>query len=199
MDITHYESKPILKRIRDNYKEMCAIDDWINPVAVTLTLKYCYYFSGKRIWRNPSDYEKTLKHFLKVLNGKVYGRGWKKYGCRLSAIFFFEERTDIARRVRPHFHGCIDRPPTISEEQFQVLIETIWSNLDFGYHQVRVDTCNNRNGWLSYISKFRTKVAFADALDLQSFHNPTWLRRAKVEQTPQNPATETVRQPKCRP
>jgi hypothetical protein len=183
MNISQYDTQPTLKLIRHHYKEMCAIDDWINPVAVTLTLKYCYYYRGRRIWRNQSDYEATLKHFLNVLNKKIYGRGWKKFGCRLSVIFFYEEQTDVARRVRPHFHGCIDRPPTISEDEFQVLIETTWSNLNFGYQQVRIDNCNNRDGWLNYISKFRTKMAFADALDVQSFHNPTWLRRANVSQS----------------
>lgn len=152
------------KAIRAAALKMMDIGTWGNPFAVTLTLKQAYYEGNNRVALSAYDAEQNLRHFLNLLNRAAHGKAAVRSGQKLKCIAVREDGN-----VRPHFHLCIDKPSHLSNEHFVALIETCWRKTRFGYGQTDIRPCDG--GWVQYITKHRTKSAYADSIDWLNFHN----------------------------
>jgi hypothetical protein len=71
--------------------------------------------------------------------------------------------------TRRHFHLCLDKPESLSIEDFSTLINECWQKTWFGYDEIVVKECDS--GWLSYMAKFRTKDDYSDSIDWLNFNN----------------------------
>lgn len=110
------------------------------------------------------DAQRNLRHFLNVLHKKLGAYGFQKK-AELQCVPVLEG-DDV---VRPHFHLMLDRPACIGPEEYGELIAYEWSRTHWGNQRVTIEPCRNEDGWLSYITKLRTKSDYAAAIDWTNF------------------------------
>lgn len=147
-------------KLQAEYQRWLNDFDFPNAQAVTLTLNLGVTVNGYHIAGDRDKYAKNLRFFLNRLNWEIFGSGMAHKGWRFSVASFFEKSAD----GRPHYHLIISKPDHVSDAYFTWLINHIWSRTTWGRrinHVVRVrDT-----GWIGYITKFKTKKKFGDALE----------------------------------
>jgi hypothetical protein len=150
--------------IRQALLAFCQTKTWINPQAVTLTLRLARWQDGLRASLTPSDAQQNLRHFLNVLHKRLGSYGFpKRNGLQRLPIF---EGTDV---VRPHIHMMLDRPGCIDVGRYADLIHREWAHTFWGHELVTVEPCTSAEGWLEYITKLRSKADYADAIDWTNF------------------------------
>ena len=151
--------------LRNAFLSWCDISNWRNPVAVTLTLKRSIRTaSGAFISPGPGDYEQNLRHFINVLNRRIFGNK-VRHGLRLKCIAVLEGD----KTVRWHYHLLVERPRQLCLEALIALIVWEWGKTRWGYHELDVRPCDA--GWLSYMTKFRSKMHYADSIDWLNCHH----------------------------
>jgi hypothetical protein len=151
-------------RLREAFLQTATIDHWDSPYSLTLTMKQAIRRGGRRIALDPLKASQNLKHFLNLLNAKLFSAGDARKGKRLRSIAVLEDGE------RYHYHLCLDKPAHVSAVQFVNLIHEFWLRTDFGYWMVDVQPCDA--GWVLYMAKARSKTAYSDAFDWANFHNP---------------------------
>ena len=151
-------------RLKEAYLQTATIDHWDPPYAVTLTMKQAIRRGGYRIALDPVKASQNLKHFLNLLNAKLFSAGDLRKGRRLRCIAVLEDGE------RYHYHLCLEKPARVSAVPFVNLIQECWLRTDFGYWMVEVQPCDS--GWISYMAKNQSKTAFSDAFDWANYHNP---------------------------
>jgi hypothetical protein len=133
---------------------------------VTLTLKQCYCVNGVVVRLTPLEASQNLTHFLNVINRKSFGKVGVRKGKRVRC---FPALEGDGKSVRFHYHLCLDKPEALTIEQFTALIHKTWLKTNFGYYQIDVRPCDD--GWISYMTKYRSKSEFADAIDWMNYNN----------------------------
>ena len=117
-------------------------------VNLTLTLKQ--QFNG--IDLDEIIMEQNLKHFLNILNSKVFGNGFKRFGKRLKVIV--KKENSINQRL--HFHLILELPKRYDYLIFSKLIIESINKTDFFYLEHHMNHPNSKNdklGWFNYIMK----------------------------------------------
>jgi plasmid rolling circle replication initiator protein Rep len=148
------------KRMRDEIVDWIAFEQFLHPTAVTLTLKQALCMDGE--YMRIDDYSATqnLRDFLNKLNKKVFRNAAARYGKQLKCISIREN--DDHHRM--HYHLLLDRPERMSDTEYECLVRTTWMSTLWAkpqmHYQPNVDT-----GWLDYMTKYRTKKAYSDAID----------------------------------
>jgi hypothetical protein len=140
---------------------MVAETEFLNPAAVTLTLK-------KRVGGNIIDQIKAstnFRHFRNRLNHAVLGSRAKRHGAQLRLVAVIETSADN----RLHYHCIIDRPYYCSFETFSAIVREQWSKTDFGYNQIDIQDQADA-GWTDYILKPRQKHSLLDSIDWDNCH-----------------------------
>lgn len=132
----------------------------VNPLNVTLTEKQT--FNGIRL--DDITSEQNFRHFRNVLNRKVFGNGYRRFGIELQMLVIRE----VSVNHRHHIHCIIELPQRYEFVTFVNLINDVWSKTDFGYDEVHIEKPSSQqreDGWLEYIMKKRTKVSFEHSID----------------------------------
>ena len=132
----------------------------VNPLNVTLTEKQT--FNGIRL--DDITSEQNFRHFRNVLNRKVFGNGYRRFGIELQMLVIRE----VSVNHRHHIHCIIELPQRYEFVTFVNLINDVWSKTDFGYDEVHIEKPSSQereDGWLEYIMKKRTKVSFEQSID----------------------------------
>ena len=114
-------------------------------VGVSLTMKQMV--DQQKI--DPICSSQNLRHFLNVLNKKVYRNRFSRFGLRLQVFPVLEN----SFRDRLHYHMILERPVNIDPRQFESLIHSAWKNTRFGYREIHIDQSIDA-GWIKYITKF---------------------------------------------
>jgi hypothetical protein len=151
-------------RFRSAVLSQFDISDFNCPLAVTLTLKQCYRVNGIVDWIDPIKASQNLRHFLNVLNRKSFGKVGVRKERRLDCYPVLE---DAAGRL--HYHLCLEKPKTRTPEQFTALIHQVWGKTRFGYREIDVRPCDD--GWIDYMTKFRSKPNLPDSIDWNNYSN----------------------------
>ncbi len=128
-----------------------------NMVAVTLSLK-------QNIYSEQLDTiiaQKNLRHFLNLLNKKIYGNAFKRYGKRIEVIAVLE--TSVSDRL--HYHLAINNPKPDEPFYFNFLVEHLWRQTRWGYNENHIVHEAN-SGWVDYITKLNPK----DEVDWENCH-----------------------------
>jgi len=174
----HFDSlnseSPVFKQIVAVLK-MCDLSNWNQPFAGTFTMK-----QGQKIY-NPNgrpvsvklDYDKVIqnfRHFLNVINKKVYGNATKKLGRKLRVIPVIE----YSPSMRSHIHFCIDKPielDKMDQLEYSNLIRNCWGKTQWSYKEMDIQP-NANSGWIIYILKPFDKITYDLSIDFMNFHNP---------------------------
>lgn len=125
-----------------------------NWFGVTLTLKQ--RLNGHRLDEITSS--QNLRHFTNLLNKKVFGNGSKRFGSKLEIIPILEK----SKMDRYHYHLCLRKPDTQSDQNFEILIRECWVKTRWGYNEIHIHRQID-NGWIDYITK-------SDDIDWINFH-----------------------------
>ena len=132
----------------------------VNPLNVTLTeLQIC---GGIRL--DDIISEQNFRHFRNVLNRKVFGNGYRRFGKELQMLVVRE----VSTNQRHHIHCIIELPQRYEFLTFKNLIFDVWRNTDFGYEEIHIEKPSSKereDGYLGYIMKKRTKVSFEQSID----------------------------------
>lgn len=148
--------------VKDSYKQ------WIknhkfDGLSVTLTSKQ--NIGGIKI--DHLSLQHNVRYFKNILNRKVFGNSYFRYGKELKTLFIQENSED----VRYHIHGVIEHPLRIELKEFDEMIRDSWSKTLFGYNEVHIENPSNqlrKEGWLNYIMKSKTKSDFSLSIDLEN-------------------------------
>lgn len=138
-----------------------------NGVSVTLTMKQ-FIISGD--YSFPLDHNsstKNFRYFKNILNGKVFGNSYKRYGKELKMLVVLEK--SISDRL--HFHSIIEKPSRFEVDQFDDLIRKSWYKTLFGYSSIDIQhpsSIDEEEGWINYIMKRKTKEDFSTSIDLEN-------------------------------
>ena len=135
------------------------------PISVTLTEKekiYGYqnnifYIDGIRSVRN-------TKHFLNRLNQMIFKNSFRRFNKKLKSFVVMEGTSK-----NHHIHLILDKPHRIGYEEFCYLIDHCWSKTIFGNPHTYIQKITS-NGWLNYITKYRSKTEFLTDIDWENTH-----------------------------
>lgn len=157
--------------LQSSLRAWFSLDDWASPFAVTLTLKQSVTvpngIMSTKLWLTEAVAAQNLRHFLNKLNRSVFGKSAARFGKGVGCIPVLEGGRD--RRL--HYHAVIDCPLPDLVAGFPLLITDHWRSTQWGYFQVDCQT-DTDDGWLTYITKFRDKPNFADAIDWTNLRLP---------------------------
>ena len=142
----------VLKDIK-NFIYLECITDWF---GVSYTFKQM--MNGKKI--DPITSSQNFKHYLNVLNKKIFGNSFKRFGKRIEVIPVVE--TSMSGRL--HYHCSIRNPYPDDPERFENLLIEEWRKTNWGYHEIFVDRTID-NGWIDY----SVKTGFEN-IDWVNFH-----------------------------
>lgn len=149
--------------IQNSLRQWFQLDRWTHPFAATLTLKQLIAGDGGVSSAvetlTPAIASRNLRHFLNVLNGRVYGKAAQRFGKRLQVFPVLEG----GGGKRLHYHLAIDCPRDDLLEAFPAMIVTTWRKTLWGYDQTVVTPCDA--GWFTYMTKLRDKPDFASSID----------------------------------
>ena len=159
-----HQAKIIQKSLRD----WIDISQWRNLFAVTLTMKevivaddgYRSFFV--RLDRYAAV--QNMRHFLNVLNEKVFKSAFRRFGKQLTVIPVLEGGRDH----RLHYHAAMDCPRDNLVPEFSDMIRQEWQRTQWGYREIDVKRADD--GWIDYITKLRAKSDFSDSIDWKNFH-----------------------------
>ena len=147
-------------QLTEQIKQFIRKNRVVNPLNVTLTEKQT--FNGIRL--DDITSEQNFRHFRNVLNRKVFGNGYRRFGIELQMLVIRE----VSVNHRHHIHCIIELPQRYEFVTFVNLINDVWSKTDFGYDEVHIEKPSSQqreDGWLEYIMKKRTKVSFEQSID----------------------------------
>ena len=158
------ESSARKKAIRNAIHSVFDISKFRSPHAVTLTMKQARYIGGLcYIKLTETEASQNLRHFLNVVNRKVFGSGGVRKGERLNRYPVLE-----CDSVRIHYHLCLDKPDALTIEGFTALIHKTWRRTNL------VTKGRSKAGamldgfvWTSFQTKFD---GYADAIDWINYH-----------------------------
>jgi hypothetical protein len=112
--------------------------------------------------------EQNFRHFMNVMNRKVFGKAAQRHGLKLRVIPVIEGGND----KRWHYHTIIDCPRPAEYFEFAQLIRRSWVRTDWGYNQIKI-RFDADFGWIRYMMKSRDKQdGLADSIDWMNFYNP---------------------------
>lgn len=132
-----------------------------NPINITLT--------EKQIWNGvPIDdiiSERNFRHFQNVLNRKVFGNSFQRYGKKLQSLIVRE----VGGGGRHHLHVILETPDRIPLPTFLPMIRASWVATNYGYDQIHIEvpqTAERERGYLNYIMKRKSKPkGLMDSID----------------------------------
>ena len=143
-----------------------AYNDWYehnpipNAVCVTFTEKQVLtsvhrHAGPVKTWINNQLASENFKHFLNLLNRKIFKNSYKRHNKRLQTFIVHEG--DKYKNVRHHIHGIIEQPDWISDKDFDELMSNLFAKTAWGYKAHEFNRPSNHEGgeqgWLGYCLK----------------------------------------------
>lgn len=120
---------------------------WNRPHAWTFTFKYP---------QSTQSAKRKMRHFLNVLNKKVYGNASQRFSKKIRCIPILEG----GNGTQIHYHLILDHLSRgdMKAETYQLIMNSLWkfgSCKDNGLFHY--DEEDGRTGWVNYITKSETK------------------------------------------
>jgi hypothetical protein len=150
---------------------MCDTSQWRSVVGLTLNLKQSVVTAFDGFIRlDELAAKKTFRHFMNLLNRRIYNFAFRRYGKRLRVIPILEKSAE----GRWHYHAAIEPPLFIDASSFGDIAMGVWLQTDLGYGHGEV-VADVDAGWIAYMAKLRCKSgleAYTDCIDTEAFYNP---------------------------
>ena len=151
--------------IRKSLKEWVNCQDWKSPFAVTLTLKQVVFAKNEaatvRVPISTDLASQNFRHFLNLLNRRVFGKSATRYQKSVNVIPVLEGGNGDKRF---HYHAVIDCPRNDLAKEFPKMIAECWSKTQWGYTEIDIQPKAD-GGWINYMTKFRDKTDFGTSID----------------------------------
>ena len=147
------------KELSGRLKDYVVDFDVNNTFGVTLTLRQ----GIKNQKLDEISCSQNLKHFLNVLNQKVFGNRVKRFNKRLRVLPILE----ISKGNRLHYHLTLENPFPKDPNRFSDLIEVVWNKTKFGHRHIHIHKNVNWE-WNDYITKFNNS---RDQIDWMNYRN----------------------------
>ena len=147
------------KELNGRLKDYVVDFDVNNTFGVTLTLKQ----GLKNQKLDEISCSQNLKHFLNVLNQKVFGNRVKRFNKRLRVLPILE----MSKGNRLHYHLTLENPFPKDPNRFSDLIEVVWNKTKFGHRHIHIHKNVNWE-WNDYITKFNNS---RDQIDWMNYRN----------------------------
>ena len=147
------------KELSGRLKDYVVDFDVNNTFGVTLTLKQ----GIKNQKLDEISCSQNLRHFLNVLNQKVFGNRVKRFNKRLRVLPILE----ISKGNRLHYHLTLENPFPKDPNRFSDLIEVVWNKTKFGHRHIHIHKNVNWE-WNDYITKFNNSN---DQIDWMNYRN----------------------------
>ena len=150
---------------------LCDTGHWRSVVGLTLNLKQAIITTSGAIFRlDELNAKKAFRHYMNVLNRRIYHSAHRKHGKRLRVVPILEKSAE----GRWHYHVAIEPPAFMDANSFGEFAMGVWLQTDFGYaHGDAVADVDV--GWITYMTKLRGKSgleAYTDCIDTEAFYNP---------------------------
>jgi len=121
-------------------------------VNLTLTYKQKMFINGVWIDLDRNIMEQNLKHFLNLINSKVFGNGFRRYKKQLKVLTKYE----YSINQRHHNHLILEKPQRYEYPYFlKILINSI-NKTQWFYNQFDIQqpiSHRRKIGWFNYIMK----------------------------------------------
>ena len=147
------------KELNGRLKEYVKDFDVNNTFGVTLTLRQ----GIKNQKLDEISCSQNLRHFLNVLNQKVFGNRVKRFNKRLRVLPILE----MSKGNRLHYHLTLENPFPKDPNRFSDLIEVVWNKTKFGHRHIHIHKNVNWE-WNDYITKFNNS---RDQIDWMNYRN----------------------------
>ncbi len=147
------------KELNSRLKDYVVDFDVNNTFGVTLTLRQ----GIKNQKLDEISCSQNLRHFLNVLNQKVFGNRVKRFNKRLRVLPILE----ISKGNRLHYHLTLENPFPKDPNRFSDLIEVVWNKTKFGHRHIHIHKNVNWE-WNDYITKFKNSN---DQIDWMNYRN----------------------------
>ncbi len=147
------------KELNGRLKDYVVDFDVNNTFGVTLTLRQ----GIKNQKLDDISSSQNLRHFLNVLNQKVFGNRVKRFNKRLRVLPILE----MSKGNRLHYHLTLENPFPKDPNRFSDLIEVVWNKTKFGHRHIHIHKNVNWE-WNDYITKFNNSN---DQIDWMNYRN----------------------------
>jgi hypothetical protein len=141
-------------RLQQSIRSHTYLQNLSNWFGVTLTFKQ--RLNGNRLDEISSS--QNLRHFTNLLNKRVFGNRSKRFGSKVEIIPVLER----SKMDRYHYHLCLRKPETHSDQKFETVIRECWLKTRWGYNEIHIHRQID-NGWVDYITK-------SDDIDWNNFY-----------------------------
>lgn len=144
--------------LRNEIKSFINNTSTVGKLAISLTLKQ--KSNGERL--DAINMSQNFRHFMNILNSKVYGKKFKRFGKQIQVVPVIEMSQDN----RFHYHLIMEVPEVTTKLWLGEEVKTAWKKTKFGYREIDIQEITD-DGWTDYITKFKTKE---DQVDWVNVH-----------------------------
>lgn len=130
----------------------------VGMLGISLTLKQ--KSNGEKL--DTINMSQNFRHFMNILNSKVYGKRFKRFNQQLRVLPVIEMSQDN----RFHYHLILEVPEVTTNLWLGEEVKNAWKKTKFGYRQIDIQSITD-DGWTDYITKFKTKE---DQVDWVNVH-----------------------------
>jgi hypothetical protein len=150
--------------IQSSFRKFCSTKHWNLPLELTFTMKQSLSGPFRRL--DSIRASQNLRHFLNVLNSRVFGNAHKRFGKGVRVVAVLEGTST----KRLHYHLIIDCPPGFDPMNLQCLVTECWQKTEWADQRtyVTVSNANTSDGFLVYMSKLRDKESYSDSIDWEN-------------------------------
>ena len=151
--------------------KLCHTSHWRSSVGLTLNLKQsAVTTSGGVVRLDELTAKKAFRHYMNVLNRRIYNSAFRKHGKRPRVIPILEK----SEEGRWHYHAAIEPAQFMDPNSFGEIAMDVWrqTSLGYGHGEITIDV---DAGWIAYMAKLRGKSgleAYTDCIDTDAFYNP---------------------------
>jgi hypothetical protein len=151
--------------------QLCETSHWHSVVGLTFNLKQSDVTPlGGFVRIDELTAKKAFRHYMNVLNRRIYGAAFRHHGKRLRVIPILEKSAD----GRWHYHAAIEPPRFQDKSAFGGIAMDVWLQTPLGYGHGEISV-NADGGWIAYMAKLRGKSGldeYFDCIDTEAFYNP---------------------------
>jgi len=151
--------------------KFCDTSHWRSVVGLTLNLKQSVVTpSGGFVRLDELMAKKAFRHYMKLLNRRIYNAAYRHHGKRLRVIPILEK----SEEGRWHYHVAIEPPWFMDANSVGDIAMDVWlqTPLGYGHGEISIEV---DSGWIAYMAKLRGKSGleeYFDCIDTEAFYNP---------------------------
>lgn len=144
------------------------LDENFRALPITIIFRKSLKLKDGRCMRlDVQELKKTVRHFMRRLNRRIFGKAACKAGARLECQFIWEDADETGL----HVHGRIELPRHLLDHEFEEVLTDVTRGMEW-IKYVRPEPDDSIH-WVEYILKLIRKGVLQDHFDEVN----SWWRR----------------------